>query len=358
MILLFSDWGHLKSSENKHYERKLHKMKKFLIFILLLVLVYFLGPSPDTPKYSPALTEVPLNADDLVNYVNDLNAAHKLKPGNEAKIVWNNPAEKTKTKVAVLYLHGFSASQMEGFPTHLKFAEKYGCNLYLARLSGHGIDTTDAMFELTADRLWNSAKEAYAIAKNLGDEIVIMSTSTGGTLAIKLAATYPEIKGLINFSPNLEINDPAAFLLNDPWGLQIARLTFNGDFRTVEADAEYKKYWYAKYRLESVVALEELVETIATTDTYQKVKCPVFSGVYYRDEENQDQVIRVSAVREMHREIATPEDQKLLVEFPTAGNHVIANDRQSGALTEVFEAISTFAEMQLAMTKEKKLETE
>lgn len=327
-------------------------MKKFLIFLLLLILVYFLGPSPDTPKYSPALQEVPSNADELISFVNIQNATHKLKPGNEAKIVWNNPAEKSKTKVAVLYLHGFSASQMEGFPTHLRFAEKYGCNLYLARLSDHGIDTTDAMYELTADRLWNSAKEAYAVAKNLGDEVVIMSTSTGGTLAIKLAATYPEIKGLINFSPNLEINDPAAFLLNDPWGLQIARLVFKGDFRTVDADDEYKKYWYAKYRLESVVALEELVETIATTDTYRKVACPVFNGVYYRDEENQDQVIKVSAVREMHREIATPADQKVLVEFPAAGNHVIGNDRQSGALVEVFEAISAFAENQLGLTKE------
>ncbi len=354
MILPFSDWEHLKSSDNKYYERKLYKMKKLLIFILLLVLVYFLGPSPDTPNYSPTLPEVSSSAADLTSFVNEQNAAHKIKPGNEAKIVWNNPAEKSKSKVAVLYLHGFSASQMEGFPTHLKFAEKYGCNLYLARLSDHGIDTTDAMFELTPDRLWNSAKEAYAIAKNLGEEVVIMSTSTGGTLAIKLAATYPEIKGLINFSPNLEINDPAAFLLNDPWGLQIARLVFKGDFRTVEADDEYKKYWYAKYRLESVVALEELVETIANEDTYQKVKCPVFSGVYYRDEDNQDQVIRVSAVREMHREITTPENKKLLVEFPTAGNHVIANHVKSGALTEVFEAISTFAEKQLGMTKEKK----
>ncbi len=326
-------------------------MKKVLIFILLLAIIYFVGPSPKTPEYDPTLPNIPAKAIELENFVSMLNDAHKLKPGNEAEINWANPAEKNKTRVAVLYLHGFSASRREGFPTHVRFAEKYGCNLYLARLSDHGIDTTDAMYNLTADRLWNSAKEAYAIAKNLGDEVVIMSTSTGGTLAIKLAATYPEIKGLINFSPNMAINDPAAFLLNDPWGLQIAKLTFGGNFRSFEASDEYKKFWYAKYRLESIVALEELVETIATNSTYEAVKCPVFSGTYYRDEENQDPVVKVSAIRKMHKNLGTPEDKKVLVEFPTANEHVIASDLKSGALPEVFDAISAFAENKLGMKK-------
>lgn len=326
-------------------------MKKLLIFVVLLAIIYLLGPSPKTPDYNTTLPDLPATYHGLEELVSAQNARHNIKPGNEAKIVWAEPSVKSKTKVAILYLHGFSASHREGFPTHVRFAEKYGCNLYLPRLSDHGIDTTDAMYALTADRLWNSAKEAYALAKNLGDEVVIMSTSTGGTLAIKLAATYPEIKGLINFSPNMAINDPAAFLLNDPWGLQISRLVFGGDFRTVEASNEYKKYWYSTYRLEAVVALEELVETIATKSTYQQVHCPVFNGVYYRDKENQDPVIKVSAVRKMHENLGTPADQKILLEFPTANNHVIASDLQSGAVTEVFDAISSFAENTLGMTK-------
>lgn len=326
-------------------------MKKLAVIILLLVVVYLLGPSPDTPEYKTIIPSIPDTHMELEAFVHARNAMHKLKPGNEAKIIWDNPAKKSKTPVAVLYLHGFSASPREGFPTHVRFAQKYGCNLYLARLSDHGVDTTDAMYQLTADRLWNSALEAYAIARNLGTEVVIMSTSTGSTLALKLAATYPEVRGLINFSPNLAINDPAAFILNDPWGLQIARLVFGGKFRTVKASDEYKKYWHSTYRLEAIVALEELIETIATKDTYQKVECPVFSGVYYRDEENQDQVIKVSAVREMHQNLGTPAGKHILMEFPTANTHVIAGDLKSGAVPEVFDAISNFAEETLRMTK-------
>src|SRR5690606_38979129 len=118
-------------------------MKKLLAFILLLVIVYFLGPSPKTPYYDVALPAIPENNREIVDFVNARNAMHIIKPGNEAKIVWSDPSEQSKTKVAVLYLHGFSASRREGFPTHVRFAEKYGCNLYLARLSDHGIDTTD-----------------------------------------------------------------------------------------------------------------------------------------------------------------------------------------------------------------------
>lgn len=33
---------------------------------------------------------------------------------------------------------------------------------------------------------------------------------------------------LINLSPNIAINDPAAFLLNNPWGLYIARAVMGG----------------------------------------------------------------------------------------------------------------------------------
>jgi esterase/lipase len=274
---------------------------------------------------------------------------HKLKPENNAEIVWADPATKQKTDVAVLYLHGFSASRMEGMPTHRKFAKKYGCNLYLARLSDHGIQTSEALLDFTVKRLWNSAKEAYAIAKQLGKKVLIMSTSTGGTLALKLAASYPEVFGLINFSPNIAINDPAAFLLNDHWGLQIARLVFGGDYRVLDTTEEYKKYWYAKYRLEAIVQLEELIETAAVEKVFEKVKCPVFNGVYYKNEDHQDPVIKVSAVREMYRELGTPDSLKVFKEFPNAGTHVIASGMQSQSLDEVFKAVSAFADGKLKM---------
>jgi esterase/lipase len=317
-------------------------VKRFVFFaIVALMILYLLGPTPGTPQYRNEIPVIPETAF-LDEYVSQMESLPQIKEGNEARILWADPGNKVKTPVAIVYLHGFTASHREGFPVHQKIARKYGCNLYLARLSDHGIDTTDALYEYTADRVWDSAVKAFAIGKALGDEVILMSTSTGGTLALRLAATYPEIKGIINYSPNIEINDPAAFLLNDPWGLQLARLNFGGDFRELEADSLYQNYWYHRYRLEAIVELQELVESTCTEDLFQRIKCPVFNGCFYRDEANQDPVVRVEAIKRMHNQISTAPEQKLLVTFPNANTHVIACDLYSEELTELSHETDKF----------------
>ena len=209
-------------------------------FILLLG-IYFLGPKPDDPVYSKAMPSVPETGEALERHIVDLDSKHKIKPNNEARIVWYD-SSKQKTPYAVVYLHGFSASQVEGDPIHRRFAQEFGCNLYLSRLADHGIDTTEALLQFTPDRIWESAKEALAIGKKLGDKVILLSTSTGGTLALMLAAEYPEdVFALINLSPNIAINDGAAFILNDPWGLQIARMVMGGNYRVTDASEDARE---------------------------------------------------------------------------------------------------------------------
>src|SRR4029079_8633374 len=172
---------------------------------------------------SSVLPAVPADASSLEAYIAANEAHHKLKPNNEARIVWFD-SSKMKTDYAIIYLHGFSASQEEGRPIHTNIAKEFGCNLYLSRLAGHGIDTSQPMMHLTADELWESAKQALQIGKQLGNKVIIMSTSTGGSLALKLAADYPnDIYALIMMSPNIAIFDSRSFLLNNHWGLQLAR---------------------------------------------------------------------------------------------------------------------------------------
>src|SRR5258706_9056693 len=202
-------------------------MKRKLVFItfpiIVLVGIYFLGPEPARPKFDPAMPAVPQSPDELEKYVSHQESKHKLKPENEARIVWSDSTKK-KTEYSVVYLHGFSASQEEGNPVHRDFARKFGCNLYLARMTDHGIDTVDQLLYFTPDRWWASSKEALAIGKAIGEKVIIMSTSTGGTMALLLAAEFPGGGfTLINMSPNIAINDPNAGLLNNPWGVPIAR---------------------------------------------------------------------------------------------------------------------------------------
>lgn len=318
------------------------KRYKVLIGIsALLVAGYLLGPKPKKPLYNGDLNIVP-DILDLDAYVNTIENLHKLKPGNEAEIVWAN-AEHQQTDYSIVYLHGFSASKTEGNPVHLNLAKKLNANLYLARLADHGIDTIAPMKNFTADKLWETSKQAYAIGKKLGKKVILIGTSTGGTAALKLAATFPEIESLILISPNVAINNKTAWLLNDPWGLQIARRVLGSDERKVDGRTEeFKKYWYTSYRLESLVELQEFVESTMIKQVFEKVKQPVLMLYYYKNELEQDPVVRVDAMLTMFKELGTPKNLKRKMAIPNGGNHVLASKLTSQDLPSVENAIDRF----------------
>jgi pimeloyl-ACP methyl ester carboxylesterase len=318
--------------------------------LLVLILIYWMGPKPTHPQYRKFIPDLPDEPAQLEDFVANEEAGHKVKPGNQAKIVWFNDSLKNQTDYAVVYLHGFSASHEEGNPVHVDFAKKFGCNLYLSRLAEHGIDTTEPMVNLTADKLWNSAKEAYAVGTKLGKKVILLSTSTGGTLALKLASEYPDIAGIILLSPNIEINDPNAWLLNNPWGLQIAHLVKGKYNIAADTTAIYKKYWYSKYRMEAAVELEELLETSMKSSVFEKVKQPVLLLYYYKDEDHQDPVVKVSAMQRMFRELGTPDSLKRAEAIPNAGDHVIGSYIKSKDVETVTDECDRFAEQILHLT--------
>lgn len=326
--------------------------RRFVFFtfpILLLVGVYFLGPAPAAPKFDNSMPAVPTDPVELEAYIQQNESRHKVKPDNGARIIWND-SSRTKTEYSVIYLHGFSASQEEGNPVHVDFARKFGCNLYLPRLADHGIDTTEQLLYFSADRLWATAKEALAIGSAIGDKVILMSTSTGGTVALMLAAEFPDdVYGLINMSPNIEINDPNAFLLNNPWGLQIARLVKGGDYQIINYNADRQKYWNEKYRLESLTQLQELIEQKMNESTFAKVTQPSLTLYYYKDEEHQDPTVKVSAMLKMNEELGTPDPLKQAIAIPDAGAHVMGSHLVSKDLESVEKAINEFAERILNM---------
>jgi esterase/lipase len=311
--------------------------------VIVLIAVYFVGPEPSPPEWEKGLPVVPQDPSALESYIRNNESRHKLKPDNEARIVWTD-STRSRTEYALVYLHGFSASPMEGDPVHRRFAREFGCNLFLARLADHGIDTVDAMINFTSDRWWKSAREALAIGKALGDKVIVMSTSTGGTMAIALAADFPEdVHALLNMSPNMAINNGGAFLLNNPWGLYIARLVTGGKYNEWDAPPERKAYWYAKYRLEATVQLEEMLESRMTQETFQKVVQPCLTLYYYKSDKEQDPEVKVSAMLEMMDQITTPEERKRAVALPDAGAHVLGSSLVSHDVEGAYAEMQKFA---------------
>ncbi|WP_421938363.1 alpha/beta hydrolase [Pedobacter sp.] len=315
------------------------RYKAFWALTFGLVVGYLLGPKPKKPVYNEELPQVP-ELPELEDYVHQKESGYKIKPGNEAEIVWAYPNHQ-QTEYALIYLHGFSASKYEGNPVHLNLAKKLNANLYLPRLAEHGLESLAPMQYLTADMLWESCKEAYVIGQKLGKRVILMGSSTGGTMALKLAANYPEIHSLILISPNIEINDKKAWMLNDPWGLQIARRVLKSDQRkTDDRTEEFRKYWYTSYRIESLVQLQELVEGTMTRKLFQRVKQPVLMLYYYKNELEQDLVVRVSAMLKMFNQLGSVQKQKVAI--PNGGNHILASYIISKDLPGVEEAIEKF----------------
>ncbi len=325
-------------------------LKWLFIVAAVLGIIYIAGPHPATPVYKTEMPRVPAGATELENYVKENESLHKLKPNNEARIIWANDSSKQKTEYAIVYLHGYSASQEEGSPIHTNIAKEFGCNLYLSRLAEHGIDTTDPMINLTPAEYWESAKQALAIGKQLGNKVILMGTSTGGTNALQLAATYPnDIAVLVLMSPNIAINNSNAYLLNNPWGLQLAKLiTGDGYVTSKDQRPEFKAYWYSHYPLQSTVQLQEMIETTMNKETFEKVKQPLLMLYYYKDQVHQDSVVSVPAMLQMFDELGSA--VKIKEAVPNTGDHVIGSYIKSGDLLSVQRAIENFMEKTIHLT--------
>ena len=328
------------------------KVLRILFYLLLLLLIiYWLGPKPDKPVLDNSLPKIEIARENIGQYISAQEAKLPVKPDNESRIVWNDDSLKNKTAFCLLYLHGFSASGFEGQPTHLNFARHFHANAYIPRLAAHGLDVAEPLLDMTPDALYSSAKEALQIAHLLGEKVIIMSTSTGGTLSLKLAAEFPSlVDGLLLLSPNVAINNPAAFLLSKPWGLQIARGVYGSKYRYINENEEDEGclYWNCFYRLEATVFLQQLVEATMQKNIFKQIKTPVFLAYYYRDENHQDEVVRVDAMLKMFDQLGTPDSLKQKQAFD-AGVHVIGCTLYSKCQPEVEQACIRFAEDILGM---------
>jgi esterase/lipase len=305
------------------------KIKKWFSAIVLLLFVgYMVGPKPPKPDFKIREISLPASLSDLEKQINDSEKTIKgIKPDNEARIIWADTSKKEKTKIAFLYLHGFSASQAEGDPVHKDLAKKYNANLYLARLAEHGIDRGDStMISLTADEYEASAEKAYETAKKLGDEVVVVGTSAGGALTLFLASRHPEIKAIVLYSPCVKLFDKTAVILNLHWGLQIARMATGSTVKKFEPESKpHENYWAMMYRIEALVALQNLVSHTMKPKVFAKVKCPVYLAYYYKNDIEQDNTVSVPAMLKMFDELGTPAGLKQKMAFPETGAHVIAS---------------------------------
>ncbi|THH41837.1 alpha/beta hydrolase [Neolewinella litorea] len=299
-------------------------------FLVVVTLGYFLGPSIEQPEYPTDLPDLPDDLPELDRYIRNSEARAPTRPDNAARIVWQDSVPAV-TEYAFVYLHGFAGSYRDGYPVNVNVPAIFGANVYLSRWSGHGLRPDAALEEFTPENAWSDAREALAIGQRIGRKVIIMSTSTGGTLALKLAATYPdEVFALINMAPNVEDDQPGASLLMSPWGHELARLASFGSNKKIDhKEPRAAQYFDTIYPSEALVNLQILVQTTMTDSTFAAVGCPVLTVYYKENFLQKDEHVEVSRFPEVHDSLGTPENKRLLVALPTPKTHFVGSDIKS-----------------------------
>lgn len=253
-----------------------------------------------------------------------------IVPGVAKRILWAG-AKGQKTPLSVVYLHGFSATSEEIRPVPDEVARALGANLFFTRLTGHGRGSA-AMAEPVAGDWIEDTAEALAIGRRLGERVLVISTSTGATLAA-IAATDPalsqDLAGVVMVSPNFGLASDAAMILELPlarwWGPIVAGPTRSFDPK----NPDHGRYWTTSYPTTALFPMAAVVREARGLD-YASAQTPaliLFSP--------KDQVVDVTLIPGV-AEAWGGEVQVEPLELGPADdpyNHVIAGDIMSPGQT-------------------------
>ncbi|MCX8953823.1 alpha/beta fold hydrolase [Ruegeria sp. NA] len=303
----------------------------FLALIALGGLVYWFGPREEVnlhPSFDPRKF-----GEGVQVYFESTEAAFDhIVPGVEKRVIWQDGYNERRTPYSVLYIHGFSASSEEIRPVPDLVADALGANLVYTRLQGHG-RTGSAMAEGTASGWMQDTAEGLAAARAVGDKVIVISTSTGATLAAAAAldaSLSEDVVGMVFVSPNFGVNTSAAWIPTLPWARDWLPVLM-GDERDVSGpDPEKNKYWSTVYPWESVVPMSVLVEKVYALD-FSNALVPVL--FWFSDN---DQVVRPDRTHEVAKAWGAPTSVKLVTIGPEddPSSHVIAGRLMSPGQTD------------------------
>ena len=238
-----------------------------------------------------------------------------VKKRNEKQLL----RSKKVTEWSICYIHGFTASPMELQPVVTNIAKDLRANLFVTRLSGHGLRDPNFMERVQGQNWIDDAMECLTVAQMMGNKTILMGTSFGGTLATLVTLNAPKPPdALVLVSPNFGIKDKAAFLLAGGLGKFIIKMMF-GTYR--EFPAENKAHGYFWTTKHPAIALQEFMRvTLALKkQDYSQLHTPTLIA-YSPD----DEVLDVSQIKSFYNKIKPK--VKLLISEPEWDRHVLAGD--------------------------------
>ncbi|MCB1463080.1 MAG: alpha/beta hydrolase [Nitratireductor sp.] len=265
-----------------------------------------------------------------------------LRPGAEKEIIWADPQTKARTPLAIIYVHGFSATKWEVRPVPDDVAKAYGANLFYMRLTGHGA-SGDAMASASMNAWVNDMAEAIAIGERIAERILIISTSTGATLATWAAGNarlMSKVVGMVLISPNYESRGYSIGLINMPWGRQLLPLIVGKTHAFEPRNEDQGKWWTTSYPSVAGLAMGALQK-----DVYEMDKTRITVPAFFVYSPN-DMVIVPTAAQQAYDHWGGPKKLLTIDEAGDPSNHVLTGDILSPDTTarisgEIIEWVKT-----------------
>jgi pimeloyl-ACP methyl ester carboxylesterase len=229
--------------------------------------------------------DIPNDLDSLEQHIAQSETAIRGLRSSLAKgIVWADPTQKSRTPMALVYIHGFSGSRNEVMPLCDSLAAGLGANLFYTRLAGHGMDA-DAVGVATLNDWLNDTNEAYEVGRRLGEQVVLIGTSMGGALVTWLTTkkiNTPPL-ALVLISPAYAAKDAKRQkdliqMVYMPWGEQIIRLMTGGYLGGAPKDDELE--WRTpRMRTDAYVTIGAVFELVDAINL-AVIESPLSSGCY------------------------------------------------------------------------------
>lgn len=298
-----------------------------LAVVVILAAVFLLGPR--VPVDTAIRFDPRSIGEDPAAYLTTSEARFPdLREGLGKEIVWAG-APGERAPLAIVYLHGFSASKGEIRPLPDIVARELGANLFFTRLTGHGLGNA-AMADGSINAWINDLAEAMAIARAIGDRTIVMATSTGGGLAIWAAANsslLDDAAAMVLISPNLGIRAGGAGMLTMPWGGLAARLLLGAERGFEALNENQSRFWTTRYPTAAILPMARLTELAAATQ-FEDIEVPalfVFS--------DNDQVVRPDRTRAAAACWGAPHEMIVVNDSEHPVHHVIAGDAVSPSTT-------------------------